>query len=231
MPCTSCKTKTCFSGKGEYPPACPEQAKTVIASSEEAADFCAHVKANQHNDVDRIHELIEYTRFKGYKKIGIAGCIGMHDEMRIITQVLRKEGGLDVSTVMCKSGAVHKKTLDVPAKSRLTTETGHAIGVIGCNPVGQAMIFNHEKTDVNCVLGLCVGHDSIFMKHSDAPVISLIVKDRANAHNPASVLYGFYGDNFFHRRPSPEGAAKFNGRHMKPIDLYRMLKVKWRNRA
>ncbi|MBT4521038.1 MAG: DUF1847 domain-containing protein [Halieaceae bacterium] len=226
MPCASCKAQPCFTGKGELPDNCPDRVRTVIASSDVVEGFFGHVKANQEKNVDRIHELIEYANFMGYKKIGIAGCIGMHDELRVIKQTLKKDGGLEVSSVMCKSGSVHKKDLGVPASARLTTQTGHAIGVIACNPVGQAMVFNDAKTDLNCVLGLCVGHDSIFMKHSEAPVISLLVKDRANAHNPASILYGFYGDNYFHRRPSPEGASKFNSTQMKPIDLFRMMKMK-----
>ena len=46
-----------------------------------------------------------------------------------------------------------------------------------------------EETDFNIVLGLCVGHDTLFFKYSKAPVTVLAVKDRALAHNPLGALY------------------------------------------
>jgi uncharacterized metal-binding protein len=224
VPCASCKAHTCFTGKGEVPAGCPEGKRVEQDAPPPFEKFAVHTKAVQEKSVDRIHEVIEHAKFMGYKKIGIAGCIGMHDELRVITQMLRKDGGLEVSSVMCKSGSLHKKKLGVPSKYRLTTRTGYGIGVIACNPVAQALVFNDEETDMNCILGLCVGHDSIFMKHSKAPTISLIVKDRSNAHNPASILYGFYGDNFFGRRPTPQGSAEFNAKNIRLTDVLRMLK-------
>lgn len=58
-----------------------------------------------------------------------------------------------------------------------------------CNPILQAKILNNEKTDLNVVIGLCVGHDSLFYKYSDALTTTLITKDRVLAHNPAGALY------------------------------------------
>ena len=58
-----------------------------------------------------------------------------------------------------------------------------------CNPVMQAKILNKEKTDMNIVMGLCVGHDSLFYKYSEALVTTLVAKDRVMGHNPAAALY------------------------------------------
>jgi uncharacterized metal-binding protein len=55
--------------------------------------------------------------------------------------------------------------------------------------VAQARLLNRVKTDLNIVVGLCVGHDSIFFKYSDAPATVLIAKDRVSGHNPAAALY------------------------------------------
>lgn len=41
----------------------------------------------------------------------------------------------------------------------------------------------------SAVVGLCVGHDSLFIKFSEAPVTVLIAKDRVLAHNPVGALY------------------------------------------
>ena len=61
-----------------------------------------------------------------------------------------------------------------------------------CNPILQARVLNREKTDLNIAIGLCVGHDALFSKYSDAPVTTLIAKDRVLGHNPVAALYSGY---------------------------------------
>lgn len=229
MPCASCTSRSCFTGNAELPAGCPELNRTETNRTESDEDFTAYALRSRKKEADRISELIEYARFMDYRTIGIAGCIGLHDELRVITARLKKEG-FEVNTVMCKAGHLEKKVIGVPARNRMTTETGYGVGVVACNPVAQALLLNHHKTDLNCILGLCVGHDTVFMKHSKAPVVTLIAKDRTNAHNPAAILYGFYGDNFFHRRPSPDGASQFNKKHRTPIDIVRSIRTQIRNR-
>ena len=58
-----------------------------------------------------------------------------------------------------------------------------------CNPILQARLLNQAKTDLNVVIGLCVGHDSLFYRYSDAYVTTLVTKDRVTGHNPAAALY------------------------------------------
>ena len=227
MPCASCESQACFTGAGDMPDGCPEGNREKNEVAEPYTGFLDYASTAGEKEADRIAELIEYAKFRGHQTIGIAGCIGLHDELRVINDRF-KEAGLTVNTIMCKTGSLEKKEVGVPARNRLTTETGYGVGVIACNPVAQALLLNHQKTDLNCIMGLCVGHDSVFMKHSEAPVVTLIAKDRTNAHNSASVLYGFYGDNFFTRRPSPKGASKFNAKHMKPVDIFRMIRKKKR---
>lgn len=229
MPCASCQPQTCFTGQGEMPPGCPDQNREPREIQEPSDGYINYVSKVGDKEINRLSELIEYAAFRGYKKVGIAGCIGLHDELRVITDVF-KNSGLSLSTVMCKTGSLEKKTVGVPAKNRMTTESGYGIGIIACNPVAQALLLNREETELNCIVGLCAGHDSIFMKYSKAPVITLIAKDRSNSHNPASILYNFYGDNFFGRRPSPQGSTEFNKKHIKPIDIFRMLRKKRRSR-
>jgi uncharacterized metal-binding protein len=50
---------------------------------------------------------------------------------------------------------------------------------------------NRYRTDLNVLLGLCVGDDALFIKHSDAPITILAVKDRLNAHNPLAPIPGY----------------------------------------
>ena len=68
-----------------------------------------------------------------------------------------------------------------------------------CNPIAQAELFNQQKTDFNIDLGLCVGHDTLFFKYSEAPVTVFAVKDRVLAHNPLGAIYladSYYEDKF-----------------------------------
>ena len=58
-----------------------------------------------------------------------------------------------------------------------------------CNPVGQAALLAEAGTEFNVVMGLCVGHDSLFLMHSKAPATVLVVKDRVLGHNPVAALY------------------------------------------
>ena len=71
---------------------------------------------------------------------------------------------------------------------------------IMCNPIGQALLVNQEKTEFNILLGLCVGHDTLAIKYLDAPCTVLAVKDRVTGHNPLAPIYmanGYYRKRFY----------------------------------
>ena len=74
------------------------------------------------------------------------------------------------------------------------------IGANMCSPVLQARKLAKAGTELNIVVGLCVGHDPLFNKHSRALTTTLIVKDRVTGHNPAVPLYlseRFYKDKLY----------------------------------
>ncbi|GAI95715.1 unnamed protein product, partial [marine sediment metagenome] len=58
---------------------------------------------------------------------------------------------------------------------------------VTCNPVAQALLLNNVKTDLNLIIGLCIGHDITFTHLSEAPVTTLIAKDRLIRHNPGNL--------------------------------------------
>ena len=96
-------------------------------------------------------------------------------------------------SVCCKVGSVDKERLGVTDREKVRPGTFEP----ACNPVAQARILNEVGTDLNVVVGLCVGHDILFSRHSKAPVTTLVVKDRVTGHNPVAVLYG---QPFYYRR-------------------------------
>jgi len=58
-----------------------------------------------------------------------------------------------------------------------------------CNPITQAKILNQAKTDFNIMLGLCIGHDSLFLRYIEGLTTVFAVKDRVTGHNPMAALY------------------------------------------
>lgn len=134
----------------------------------------------------------------GYEKLGIAFCIGLQKEASTVSEILERYG-FKVSSVMCKTGSVPKTEVGVPKEYEWTSKTGYLIGYVTCNPIGQAMLLNKEGTDMNIIVGLCVGHDTLFTKYSEAPVTTLIAKDRVTAHNPAAALYTSYWESYFEK--------------------------------
>ncbi len=136
----------------------------------------------------RIKELIELARLMNVKIVGIAFCAGLKDEANRLTNVLEDQG-FSVASVMCKCGGVDKTRLGMGEEDKIG-EPGRFEAA--CNPVLQADLLNQAETDLNVIVGLCIGHDMIFNSNSDAPVTTLIVKDRLLGHNPVIGLYSGY---------------------------------------
>jgi uncharacterized metal-binding protein len=84
---------------------------------------------------------------------------------------------------MC--GAMSSDDIDLPDADKIILGYRQPM----CNPIGQAAILDAEGVDLNILLGLCVGDDTLFIKHAKAPVTVLAVKDRVLAHNPLGALY------------------------------------------
>ena len=133
----------------------------------------------------------------GYKKVGFATCVGLLSECNLFAKVAKAKG-IDIYGVACKVGAVDKTVIGLDEEQKLSPGQHESM----CNPILQAELLNEEKTEFNIIIGLCVGHDSLFIRHSKAPVTYLIVKDRVLCHNPAAALYGAGG--YYKRLMTPE---------------------------
>ncbi len=133
----------------------------------------------------RVEEVASFAKKMGYKKLGIAFCVGLMDEARMLTTILENRG-FDVVSVCCKAGATPKETIGITEEQKIK---GPGSFESMCAPITQAEILNSERTEFNIAVGLCVGHDSLFFKYAHAPVTVLIAKDRVFGHNPAAGLY------------------------------------------
>jgi uncharacterized metal-binding protein len=95
--------------------------------------------------------------------------------------------------VLCKAGRTSKDRIGIKDEDKINQGTDETM----CNPVFQAKLLNHEKTELNILLGLCVGHDSIFFKYAEAPTTVLAVKDRVTGHNPLAAIY--LSDSYYYK--------------------------------
>lgn len=138
----------------------------------------------------RLEQILDFANESGYKNIGLAFCAGFIKEANILSKVL-SYNGFNVNSVICKNGHIPLDFIDVKISDKK---------IIMCNPIAQAIYLNEAKTEFNIVLGLCLGHDSLFIKYSEALVTVFSVKDRATDHNPLKALYlaeSDYKDIFF----------------------------------
>ena len=132
----------------------------------------------------RVQEICEFAEKMGYQKLGIAFCAALHQEARVLTKILEAQG-FEIVSVVCKAGATPKETIGIKEEEKIRIGQFESM----CSPIVQATILNREKTDFNILVGLCVGHDSIFFKYSEPFTTVLIAKDRVLGHNPAAALY------------------------------------------
>jgi len=182
MKCALCDNKECTSGKD-----CSNIKEDAIQAYDDdavtMARTAAHVEASFYMQKTRIEETIEFAKAMGYKSIGIAFCVGLSKEAETIHTILAQH--FEVHSVCCKVCAIPKKTFDLKPVSGDPEE-------VMCNPIGQAKILNDCGTDLNLIVGLCMGHDIAFTRNSWAPVSTLVVKDRVLTHNPCGAIYSRY---------------------------------------
>lgn len=162
----------------------PETARIFQAAAE--------VEGLYYGRLTRVEEIMVFARRIGAQRIGIATCSGLLAETQAFAKILRAKGFDDVCAVACKVGKIDKKRAGIADDMKVHPGCFEPT----CNPIAQARILNEAGTDLNVIVGLCVGHDTLFIKHSEAPVTYLVVKDRVLAHNPAAALYtkgSYYG--------------------------------------
>ena len=200
--CALCGVRACSSEPGttEYPDYCPMAtgssdgaAREVLDAARAAYDdpetrrlalAAARTEADRYPLEPRVEEVMSYARRIGVDHLGIATCAGLIREARLAQEIFESQG-FRVDSVCCKVGSIPKQEIGLADEEKIHPGQFEAL----CSPIGQAMLLNEAGTGLNVLIGLCVGHDSLFFRHSKAPVTVLVAKDRVTGHNPAAVLY------------------------------------------
>jgi uncharacterized metal-binding protein len=207
--CASCELKTqeriCFTEEGKSSKGCPTLTRRDVLKeankeyempgiyefARQASRQEAECYANRHErpyvmqpTKTRIVEICEFAEKMGYKRLGLAFCIGLQQEAGLVEEIFRSQG-FEVVSVLCKAGRTSKDKIGITNEEKIYQDTDESM----CNPIFQAKVLNHEETEFNILLGLCVGHDSLFFKYAEAPTTVLAVKDRVTGHNPLAAVY------------------------------------------
>lgn len=148
----------------------------------------------------RIEETIELAKKCGFKKLGLAFCAGLPKEASMLTDIL-ENNGFQVVSARCKVGAAPKETIGIRPDQKIR---GPQNWESMCNPISQAKIMNAEKVDLAILLGLCVGHDTLFLKYCKVPVTVLAAKDRVTGHSPLAPLYSSYYNRLMSKKSPAE---------------------------
>ena len=188
--CAHCKGKECYEGKDCFDLA--GEARGAYRENElESMRVSGKIEAEHYMKMTRMEELMLYAKDMGIERLGIAFCVGLSSEARTVADILAVNG-FEVHSVCCKNCGIDKKELGV--RKMHGPDKNEAV----CNPIGQAKCLAKCDTEMNILIGLCMGHDILFTEHSEAPVTTLIVKDRVLSHNPAGAIYtSYYRENRF----------------------------------
>lgn len=208
--CANCKVQVCLEEAGciKIPAYCAmssEEEEVVDVLSRSKAHYlgegidakiakeAARTEAAGYLRWPRVQEVMDFAWRMNAHHLGIAHCIGLIAEAHILQKIL-EANQFKVSSICCKIGNISKLSIGLTQEETVLPQGGFDPL---CNPVAQANLLNYAGTDLNILVGLCVGHDTLFVKYAKAPVTVLIVKDRVTGHNPAAALYTY--DSYYKR--------------------------------
>jgi len=197
LSCATCGAKACAAGPEAkaFPSFCPMAAECEELSAveqtymndEQVRKFAresARTEAAGYCRSTRIEEIMDFARRMEFTRLGIAHCAGLMTEARLARDIFAGNG-FEVHTICCKVGSIEKERVGLEDREKVRPGQFEAI----CNPIAQAALLAAAGTQLNVVIGLCVGHDSLFFMNSRAPATVLVAKDRVLGHNPVAALY------------------------------------------
>lgn len=184
--CANCKSHACYTNGVNCTQYSIEDVLNEYTDEEKKLmEAAAYVEGTYYSNITRLQETAEFAKAMGYKKLGMAFCIGLNSEAKCIARYFTNQG-FEFFSVCCKNCSVSKKLLGL---KQVKPELEHEAM---CNPKMQAKLLAEKGTELYISCGLCVGHDAIFNMNAKGPVTALVVKDRLLSHNPLGAIYSRY---------------------------------------
>ncbi|SDP84157.1 DUF1847 domain-containing protein [Desulforhopalus singaporensis] len=134
-----------------------EAAKREYRKDENIRLYSAACEVGAVNDGfrPRIEEALHFAKQLNCTRVGLAACAAFENETRILKSLFRKEG-IQVFCTNCPIGGVTAEERGLPQLAEYINSA--------CNPIAQAKILNRERTELNFIVGLCMGHDMVYVK-------------------------------------------------------------------
>jgi uncharacterized metal-binding protein len=195
--CLACRNRFCLRGQpchfdvGAPDPDTDSSRRLILEATRDVA-------MEDDRTLCRLSELIYFALEMKYRRIGLAYCSDLEEPARILTRVLQRF--FQVIPVCCKiGGKIEDESMDLLRPDGVSRNCTR----VACNPIGQAKALERAATEMNVIVGLCVGADCVFAQASHVPVSTLFVKDKSLANNPIGALYSDYYLNEAARPPAP----------------------------
>ena len=177
LDCLGCRARVCLKGETCIP-AERVGRPAISADAMRMLEAATDISSESERQLCRLAELVYFCFEMKIHRVGIAFCEDLREPAEVLNGVLRRS--LDTIPVGCRIGG--------PIQS----DDGPVQLPIRCNPLAQAAALNQAGTELNVIVGLCMGSDCVFSMESDAPVTTLFVKDRSLANNPIGAVYSEY---------------------------------------
>ena len=135
--CAKCTKKVCYSEAFlEGPPNCPTKTKREVieralteyddpgtrefARQASIQEFECYMNLPEGRTPrnPRVEEIAQFSKKMGYKKLGIASCLGLADEAKTLTTILENRG-FDVVSTCCKAGAIPKERIGITEEQKI----------------------------------------------------------------------------------------------------------------
>ena len=129
--CALCSGHYCGSGELEKTPtSCPCNDEEIhkikeLYSEDENYNLAFHsalVEAEGYCEQTRLEEIINFGHKCGFKKLGVAFCVGLSKEANLLCKVL-KHNSFEVESVICKNGSIPKEFLNISQIQKLKPDT------------------------------------------------------------------------------------------------------------
>jgi uncharacterized metal-binding protein len=197
--------RLCMNPEGRHPETCPTRSRQNVVAQAKREYEKPHIRAFAHAASiqegegyadrergyahvkplkPRIVEIAEFARRLKYTRLGLIFYAGLAREGKLVADFYRSKG-FEVVSAICKVGQVPKETIGIADDQKIAIGRHESM----CNPISQALLMNAAQTELNILLGLCVGHDSLVFKYSQAFCTVLAAKDRVLGHNPLAAVY------------------------------------------
>jgi uncharacterized metal-binding protein len=202
LDCLRCTERMCLYGE-DCRGLPTESAPIPDAATRRILEAAMDVALEDERQLCRLAELVYFCLDMGYERIGVPFCIDLHEPAGILSGVLGRF--FHVVPVCCKVGGRSLRQLTGGTDDR---DSRSSDSVIACNPLAQAEVLNRAGTELNVIVGLCIGADCVLTRASQAPVTTLFVKDKSLANNPIGAVYSEY---YLRESAAPDGPTPTAG--------------------